>query len=234
MSLAARHQPYSAPDVSRSGERNPSAVPHYSCRLRLVRDLAPTLLEEHALCARAKTGDRQALGELLRTHGPRLYRCVLLPRLGRKADAEEALSVTYGRIVERFAQFEWQDSGIYPWMRVIALHVAIDLLRREKRERLFEPEDLEQTLEAARRESEAAAEELERRDLEYARRRVLDLLDRLSPRYQDAIRMRVLEGQSRAECAAALGISVANFDVLLHRAMAGLKKELGQNPETAA
>jgi RNA polymerase sigma factor (sigma-70 family) len=211
-----------------------SAVARVSCRLRLVRDTGLSLLEERELCARAKTGDRHALGEILRIHGPRLYRAILLPKLGRKAAAEEALSVTYGRIVERFGQFEWQDVGIYPWLRVIALHVAIDMLRREKRERLFEPEDLERTVEAARHESNRTAEELERQDLEYSRQRVIALLERVNPRYATAIRMRVLEGSSREHCADVLAVTLGTFDVLLHRALAALKRELGREPEATA
>lgn len=202
-----------------------------SCRLRLVHAVVSTLPDERALCARAKDHDRQAMGELLRYFGPRLYRAVLLPRLGRKAAAEEALSITYSRIIERFHQFEWREVGVYPWMRVIALHVAIDLLRRERRERLFEPEDLERTLEAARRESDKTAEELERQDIEYARQRVLGLLESLNARYREAIRLRVLEGKSREQCAAALSVTVATFDVLLHRSMTALKQELGRDTE---
>jgi RNA polymerase sigma-70 factor (ECF subfamily) len=167
-------------------------------------------------------------------HGPRLYRSILLPRLGRKSAAEEALSVTYGRIVERFAQFQWQDVGVYPWLRVIALHVAIDMLRRERRERLFEPADLERTVEAARRESDKTAEELERQDVESSRRRVTELLNRMNPRYAQAIRLRVLEGHTREHCANVFSITLNTFDVLLHRALAALKKELDRDPEDAA
>ena len=36
------------------------------------------LAEERQLCERAQTGDRDALGAILRQHGPRLYRSVLL------------------------------------------------------------------------------------------------------------------------------------------------------------
>lgn len=204
-----------------------------SCRLRLVHAVVSNLPDERGLCARAKDGDKHAMGELLRHFGPRLYRAVLLPRLGRKAAAEEALCITYGRIIERFHQFEWHDVGVYPWMRVIALHVAIDLLRRERRERLFEPEDLERTLEAARRESDKTADELERQDLEYARHRVVELLDALNPRYREAIRLRVLEGKSREQCAAALSVTVATFDVLLHRSLTALKKEIGRDTEAS-
>lgn len=211
--------------------QNGSAKIPLSCRLRLVQNVPSSLSAERELCARAKNRDKQALGELLRLYGPRLYRAVLLPRLGRKAAAEEALSITYAHIVERFRQFEWHDVGVYPWMRVIALHVAIDLLRRERRERLFEPQDLERTLEAARHESDKSAEELERHDLEFARGRVQELLGALNARYRHAIQMRVLEGKSREQCASALAVSVGTFDVLLHRAMAALKKELSRDSE---
>ena len=87
------------------------------------------LAEERELCERAHAGDRSALGQLLRSHGPRLFRAVLLPRLGSRAAAEEALSVTYLKVVERFDQFSWQAVGVYPWLRVVALRVALDQLR---------------------------------------------------------------------------------------------------------
>ena len=231
MTTAAIRLNFLRPAVPNTWHDIGSAAKHVSCKLRLVRDSGLSLKDEYELSQRAKAGDRSALGDLLRIHGPRLYRCVLLPKLGRKAAAEEALSVTYSRIVERIGQFEWHDVGIYPWLRVIALHVAIDMLRREKRERLFEPEDLERTLEAARRESDKTAEDLERLDLEYARQRVIELLDRISPRYATAIRTRVLHGQSREHCAANLSVTVGTFDVLLHRALAALKKELGRDME---
>ena len=43
-------------------------------------------------------------------------------------------------------------------------------------------------------------------------------LSRLNPRYAEALRMRLLEDRTREECAAAMGVTVGNFDVILHRA----------------
>lgn len=60
----------------------------------------------------------------------------------------------------------------------------------------------------------------------HARSRVVALLGRLNPRYATAIRLRVLEERSREEAAKELEVSVATFDVVLHRAMAALKKAL--------
>ena len=53
-----------------------------------------------------------------------------------------------------------------------------------------------------------------------------ELLGRINPRYADVIRLRVLEERSREEAARTLGVSVATFDVVLHRAMAALRKAL--------
>ena len=194
------------------------------CRVPAVDDSAE-LDAERALVERAQAGERAALGAILRKYGPRLYRSVLLPRLGSAATAEEALSRTYLKVLERFDQFTWQAVGVYPWLRVVALRVALDLLRARKRELLFEPEDVERELEHAERDAREA-DELERYDLNCAKQRVRDVLGRINPRYADAIRLRVLEERSREEAALSLGVSVATFDVVLHRAMAALRKAL--------
>ena len=83
-------------------------------------------------------------------YGPILYRSVLLPRLGAEAIAQDALAETYARVVERFHQFEWQGFGVYPWLRVIAMRIALDMLRARKRETLFDPDDLARELEVVR------------------------------------------------------------------------------------
>ena len=183
------------------------------------------LEQERLLCERASSGDREALGEILRKHGPRLYRSVLLPRLGSTAAAEEALSTTYMKVVERFDRFTWQEVGIYPWLRVVAMRVALDQLRKRKREVLFEEKDLEREVDGAERDSRHALE-LERHDLAFARMRVEELLDQINPRYALAIRLRILDEKSREEAARELEVSVATFDVVLHRAMGALKKVL--------
>lgn len=181
--------------------------------------------EERKLVERAQAGDRACLGELLRRHGPRLYRSVLLPRLGNRAAAEEALAATYERVVEKFDQFVWQGVGVYPWLRTVGLRVALDQLRKKRREVLFSPEDLEATLSEPGIEMESV-ENLERDDLAAGKRRVEELLSRIQPRYARAIRLRVLEGRTRQEAAMDLEISVATFDVVLHRAVQALRKVL--------
>lgn len=204
--------------------------------MRRVAVARPDLEAERALCERARAGDRAALGQLLRKYGPVLYRAVLLPRLGSDAPAQDALAETYARVVERFHQFQWQNCGIYPWLRVIALRIALDMLRAKRRETLYEPDDLEREIDASEQDltSRGDAALSEKRDLADARARVEAALRALNPRYADAIRMRVLEERPREEVAAALGVSVSTFDVVLHRAMTALKKALAKGLADAA
>jgi RNA polymerase sigma-70 factor (ECF subfamily) len=188
--------------------------------------------EERELCERAKGGDKQALAKLLRRHGPTLYRTVLLPRLGSEAAAQDALADTYMRVLERFDQFEWRGCGVYPWLRVIAMRIALDALRSRKRETLFEPADLTRAVEAAERDLDDGVDSqiCERRDRDAGRERLERALGAINERYARAIRLRVLEEKSREEAAEALGVTVPTFDVVLHRALASLKKALRHEP----
>lgn len=220
-SSAPRRPTASVPTV-RSRPR-PGIVPPVT-----VVEARTDLDAERELCARAQSGDRTALGQILRRYGPILYRSVLLPRLGREALAQDALAETYARVVERFHQFQWQNTGVYPWLRVVALRIALDILRARRRELLYDPTDLEREIESSDDDHAASGEvELcEKRDLAEARARVEAALGAINARYAQAIRQRVLEERSREEVAAALGVSVSTFDVVLHRALTALKKAL--------
>ena len=226
--------PAGSPSPSLGQRPHPGPPPGFVQALvlaRVGRVLTPAELEvERRLCEGARAGDRAALGRLLETHGPRLFRAVLLPRLGNPALAEEALSLTYLRVVERIGTFEWQSVGIYPWLRVVAMRIALDQIRARKREVLFDTNDLEREVDDAERETRDAAA-LETHDLRVARERVLSLLGRLNPRYAQAIRLRVIEERPRVEAAAELGVTVGTFDVVLHRAMAALRKVLDAEQE---
>src|SRR5258708_5313516 len=116
--------------------------------LRLVSkpaSLADEALErarelERELVAKAQAGDKVAVGELLSRYGQGLYRSVLLPRLGSDAAAQDALAETYARVVEKIHLFTWQNVGFYPWLRTVALRVALDALRARKRLVVWEAE----------------------------------------------------------------------------------------------
>ena len=184
---------------------------------------------ERALVERAQAGDRAAMGELLKKHGGAIYATVLLPRLGSEAAAKDALAETYAKVVERIDRFQWQNVGFYPWLRTVALRVALDALRARKRTVLWEAEDLQREVDASQTTTPLDQAVQERRDREAAKARVAAALGRIHDRYARAIRLRVIEERPRDEVAAELGVTPATFDVLLHRATAALRKALKED-----
>jgi RNA polymerase sigma factor (sigma-70 family) len=190
---------------------------------------------DRQLCVRAQDGDKQALAEILRKYGPLLFRTVLLPRLGSEAAAQDALADTYMRVLERFHQFEWRGCGVYPWLRVIAMRIALDALRSKKRETLFEPADLTRAVDEAERDLHEGLDEqlCEKRDREVARKRLDEALGSINQRYAKAIRLRVLQEKTREEAAEILGVTVPTFDVVLHRALSSLRKAIRSQEEPA-
>jgi RNA polymerase sigma factor (sigma-70 family) len=196
---------------------------------RAARDDGAALERERALVARAQAGDRTAVGELLHRYGQALYRSVLLPRLGSEAAAKDALSETYAKVVERIDRFTWAGVGFYPWLRTVALRVALDQLRSRKRMLLWQAEDVERELDAAATTTPIDQSLADRRDRDAARRRVEAGLAQIHPRYARAIRLRILDEQPREDVAAALEVTPATFDVLLHRAIAALRKAVGSD-----
>lgn len=207
------------------------AVPFILACVSPPPELDARIQRERQLVDRARSGDTAAMGEILATHGPSLYRTVLLPRLGSEAAAKDALSEVYERVIERFDRFVWQDVGVWPWLRVVAMRVALDQLRARKRLLLWETGDLERELDAVHEAASADQELSERREREEARARIEDALSRIHARYARAIRLRVLEGNPREDAARALEVTPATFDVILHRAMQAMRKALGSRGE---
>jgi len=72
------------------------------------------------------------------------------------------------------------------------------------------------------------------RDEKAARDKVAAALLRIHPRYARAIQVRLLDEETREEAARILEVTPATFDVLLHRALSALRKDLaGHGRDTA-
>jgi len=148
--------------------------------------------------------------------------------------APPQLAETYAKVVANIAKFTWQNVGFYPWLRTVALRIALDQLRARKRLVLFEADDLAREIDAAQTTTPVEQQISDQRDREAARSKVEEALGKINPRYARAIRLRVLEEKPREEVAGKLGVSAATFDVLLHRAIASLKKTLEAGGVSAA
>lgn len=177
--------------------------------------------DERAVVLRLQAGDRAAAATLYQWYGEALFREVILPRLPVRELAEDVLRDTFRTVLERVDQWVYEnDRSIYFWIRRIAINRAIDVHRSHQRGRKLEGAAIED--EAAR--AEAPDRPDRRLEADETRSRVEAALSGLSERYALALRLRLLQELDREECAARMGVTVGNFDVILHRACAAFRK----------
>ncbi len=177
---------------------------------------------ERNLILRAQRGDMTAYEQLYRAHKDALYHRVIRPRTRSGADAEDVLVDTFTTALERLQQFTWTGRSIFAWFARIAINKAHDVGRRTSRDDKGKVRLLsEARAEAAPRPDEALELKASRAE---AAARVEAVLADLNPRYARALRLRLLEDQTRAACAEALEVTVATFDVVLLRAVRSFRK----------
>ena len=177
----------------------------------------PSFEEEKEVVERAQSGDRQAAAQLYHWFGDALYRRVILPRLPVIEQAEDVLRDTFRIAFERIQQFKAIDRSIFFWLRRIAINLVIDTYRRQVRKhKLAERLLAEDALESITSSPEPAPDQSMIAD--DTRALIEAALKLINPRYALALRLRLLEDRSRSECAEALNITPATFDVLFHRA----------------
>lgn len=183
------------------------------------------LARERGLVAAARDGDQAAIAELYRAFAGRLYRVVLMPRLGNAQAAEDALSETFRTGLERLEQFDDKGVSLYFWLSRIAVNKATDMHRVKARTRraLTSFTDLLAPLRPSAPRPETLLVEAERRSLLVEH--VGTVMTRINPRYARAIELRFFDDRSRQDCADALEVKLGTFDVLLLRALRAFRKE---------
>lgn len=181
----------------------------------------PPLEEERIVVERIRNGDREAAGILFQWFADGLYRRAILPRLPNPELAEDVLKDTFRTALEKIDSFTDHNRSIFFWLRRIAINRAIDIHRLRARDRKAD-QHRETTIERTMSQPPPAPD----RGPEVAetREQVLAALKELNPRYADALRLRLLEDRDREECADSMGVTVGNFDVILHRAAKAFRK----------
>ncbi len=190
-------------------------------RAHASEDLA-SLESEREVIAALRGGDREALATLYEWYGDRLYRQAILSRLPIVELAEDVLRDTFRIALERIEQFKLEDRSIFFWLRRIAINRAIDVHRAHARAQRLE-DRLVADPEAVPTGSGFHAPD-RKVEVEETAQLVTEAMEQINPRYAQALRLRLLEDRSREDCAEVLGVTVGNFDVILHRATRAFRK----------
>jgi RNA polymerase sigma factor (sigma-70 family) len=192
-----------------------------------VEDLnaAEELRLERRTIGRALEGDKAAFAELYRAHAPRIFARILMPKLGNREAAEDALAETFRTAFEKLDTFTDRGVSVYFWLARIAANKALDMHRAKgttgRALASFE------SLVAPLCEGTPDPSELFdlRADIVSVRRAVSEVMGDLNERYRRAIELRFVEELPREECARVLGVKIGTFDVLLLRALRAFRKE---------
>lgn len=183
--------------------------------------------DDRELVERVRRGDGESFGVLYDRTRDWLYSCVIVPRVGR-ADADDVLAETFRIALARIREFEWRGVGLLHWLAAIARRKCQERARGQVRE-LRHSGDLEALLELPDDAPSAEAEMIRVETLRHVRERVGRTLESLNQRYADVLRLRLLEGRGRRECAEAMAVSTATFDVLLYRATRAFARAWGSS-----
>jgi RNA polymerase sigma factor (sigma-70 family) len=167
------------------------------------------------LLERFAAGDEEAFESLFRQYQGIVYRWLL--RIVRNTAAAEDLTIeTFWRAYRAHARFDAQTGRWAGWLRRIATNVALDSLRRARREVPL-PEDL--------RDNQPSASWPEQAEL---RGKILAAMRHLSPKLRVAVLLALIEEEPYEEIADALGISANAVKVRVFRGVRILRKELAR------
>jgi len=179
--------------------------------------------DDRALWLRARNGDREAFGELVRRHQRRVW-MVCRGYVGPEeadAAAQEAFLKAW-RALDRFDG----RSAFGTWLVRIAINASLDLLRRRRREgarRATEDPDGPGQVEAV---PDAGADPERRAIQREAVRRLARAEAALPRRQREVFRLRFYAEMELPAIAEALGVSVGTVKTQLHRAVHRVRREL--------
>ena len=173
--------------------------------------------DDGELVARAQS-DPSAFGVLYRRYVNRIYSFAHRRTWTREA-AEDVTAATFERAYRHLDRFDAEGAGFGPWLYRIAANELVDHYRREGRSRSTRGQRALRVLA-----DEHTHDDLEGVERDGEIRDMLAALDKLRPRYQQALTLRYLSGLSADEAADAMGCSKPVLAVTLHRALSALRR----------
>ncbi len=175
--------------------------------------------------ARLRSGDVEAIAQLVERYQHRLYR-YLLRLVSQPSAAEDLFQQTWLRVMERIKFYDPKRS-FEGWLFAVAHNLAIDFLRRKKPESLDEPLPSGETQsDLTRSESPGALEQFLSREKAEC---VSEAVSELPPAFREVITLRFEEEMKLEEIATVLDLPMGTVKTRLHRALKALRLIMEKN-----
>ena len=172
---------------------------------------------------RVRNGETDAFEQLVRKHGPRVYRS-LLGIVGSPEEAEDALQDVFFKAFQHLPHFEGR-SRFSTWLVRIAINTALQRVRSRKEFDRLDEEDEEFRPRNIQAWTETPEDFYSREEL---RRLVEKEVMKLPVKYRVALMLRDLEELPTEEAAAALGLSIPGLKARVLRGRLMLRESMVQ------
>jgi len=182
-------------------------------------------MEESKLVELAKSGDRQALAQLVKNNEQTVYNFSYKICRDREK-AEHIMQETFFSMIKSLHQFDG-NSKISTWLyRIVSNHCL--MLARKDKSKTFVSIDNDDDLYEDKYTADWSR--IPNQDIENSElKKILDdSIDKLSPEYRIVFLLRDVEGLSTEETAELTELSIPAVKSRLHRARAFLRKELNK------
>ncbi len=159
----------------------------------------------------AVEGDKKAYGRLVTKYQKRLFRFIFM-MLGRKDATEDIVQEAFVKAYLALGTFE-TEKPLYPWLATIARNLALNVLKKEEREK--PASEMEEYLHTVPNGKDNPADSF----LAGQNSRALaDAVRQLPPKFREVFVLRMIEKMSYDEIARKLDISPGTVDSRLYRA----------------
>jgi RNA polymerase sigma-70 factor (ECF subfamily) len=169
---------------------------------------------------RAKSGDREAFGELVRMHGKRMWK-VALHLLGSSSEADDVVQETFLREFRAIDRFDGK-SELSTWLYRITVNLSLNALRTRKRAAAVDIADPRLGVALTSTQPDPAGDAESRQST----LRLLEALDALSLTLRTTVVLVALEGLSHREVGEILGCAEGTVAWRIHEARRLLKERL--------
>ena len=178
-------------------------------------------VNDRELVQKCQAGDMSAFEELVSRYHQKVF-TVILGLLRSREDALEVAQETFFRAYRKIHSFQG-DSSFYTWIYRIAVNLAIDAQRRQKRNPLDFRESMDGVLEAQNEVAKDPFADVHDRQL---REKLIKAINDLTPEHKAVIVLRTIEGLSYKDIGAILGCSEGTVMSRLHYARKKLQEKL--------